>query len=375
MKRTLGFCLLLLLFASFLPAQDKITEPELIDEIGRANNESWSARLDIFLNYLSSDPDAVGLIRTYGPTGKGVGTADSIGKQAKGYLLHHGGIDEQRIKVVNGGRFERPVDTMTEFWVLPRNSEVPPQRKAFVSPIGTVTGKVAEEAVAEYFGFAVYGHETAWGPDFAVEAGIADILSSQPASRLFLVVRDAQYRIPGRWKRLVDEKLRNLEQRGIMAARIQSIYAGEKPRSENEEYGSDEIEIEYWVQNEETPPVSAVAPRKFQARAFDLADYYSLPDANEEERLLQAIADTLNEFPAFKVSFVVRRPGNLETIEGRENKEVLGLPQRLEDLLTRSGLKTSRIGREEIAVGENDSLYVHIVLHPKDESPMDSLDI
>ncbi|HUF05362.1 MAG TPA: hypothetical protein VMM38_14455 [Aridibacter sp.] len=363
-----------LILTAEIGAQTPSSEPKLVDEIGMTSADDWEARIDIFAYRLMKDVTAVGLIRTYGPGGKGIGTADGAGNQIREFMVSEKGVNPERIKVVNGGRYKEIGVHVTEFWLLGDENDIPPRRLKFESPAFTVKGKLAQKEVLEDFGSFWEG--PGWSPSYSILAGIADVMEVQPGTRLYLVMREGEERIPGRWKRLADREKREIESRGVLGSRIETIYAGTLVEKEKSQDYPSYNEIEYWILPEGSePPAKTVQPAPPTKRAFDLADYYGSPDRAEEEELMKAIGDALKAFPDFKVSFVVRKPSGIENSKEDHHKIVLDLPEHLKRLLIEKGVDSSRIGSGEIPTGEIYPLIVHIVLHPKDESPLDSLDI
>jgi hypothetical protein len=94
-----------------------------VDEYGKIGHCDETARLDNFAIELQNEPSAKGYLLVYVGKNDLPAWTDGILGRAAGYLVNSRGIDEGRLKVVNGGYRE---ERTTELWFVPEHGD-PPQ--------------------------------------------------------------------------------------------------------------------------------------------------------------------------------------------------------------------------------------------------------
>jgi hypothetical protein len=92
------------------------------DEYGDIRFNDEKARLDNFAIQLQNEPGATGYIIAYGARTGPAGQAQARADRAVNYLVNTRGIDQQRLRTIDGGCRE---DLTVELWIQPQGAPPP----------------------------------------------------------------------------------------------------------------------------------------------------------------------------------------------------------------------------------------------------------
>ena len=265
------------------------------DEFGRAAGCDHSARLDNFAIELQNHPDATGLVIAYGPSGEGSGTGDYRLKITKQYIMARG-IEEGRVKTVNGGPYREKGEAWVEFWLVPPGAAEPKPAKHENDAAG-FKGKFAE-----YEGYdETIGWDMGTGPPVgnSTLAGFAEALRMQPKAAGYVVAYNGGEAAPGAWRRVGQNEADDLRQYGIEPGRVKVLFGG---------YRKD-ITIRLWVLPADAPPPvkgDRKERRPESAARIGSFDEYYLKYEDNERRVFKGFAEVLKADEALNVCIVVR---------------------------------------------------------------------
>jgi hypothetical protein len=273
------------------------------DTYGAVNAEYASWRLDDFANELHNQPDAIGFLISYGPVGKGPGTADHVLDATRGYLVNTRGIDSNRIQIMNAGRFKDPADLMNELWIIPPGVS-PPEPQRYNARLKEVSGKFAEVS-GGYFGND-YGH--CCGFDFGdpTPAAFTDLLREQPKSVGYIVAFYVGDAARGAWRPMAKRNAADMQYDGIEADRIKILFGGRLKRKKK---NYSEVTLQYWILPADAPPpVREAKPGGAPKVSVRIGLYHQseLEYSWRERETFEGFADYLRADEQLRVCFLVR---------------------------------------------------------------------
>jgi hypothetical protein len=280
------------------------------------------AHLDNFAVELQNDGQAVGYIIGYAPGGREGEYGQRLLGVTKAYLVNARGLEESRIKVVNGGRYKNPLEAATELWLVPQGAEPPPPVE-YADDAKTFEGKFAE-----YVGWDGYGggEGLSWSNSNEVAlAAFADRLRRQPKSVAYVVGYYFPDSAVGTWRRVLGKEVSALEAEGVARGRIKTIFGGKAKTTEDESGGEAVARVQLWLLPPDAPPPVKEARRERrpkETQRLGTLNGYAL-DPKTERRALEGLADVMRDDEALRAFVVVRMPSGErpETAEGEESKE------------------------------------------------------
>jgi hypothetical protein len=289
-------------------AAGQVPRARKIDEFAQARGCDHGARLDNLAIELQNNPDLVGHVIAYGPAGEGSGTGDYRLLVTRTYLVESRGIDAQRVKTINGGRYKERDVSFVEFWVVPPGADAP-EPASYKNDVSTFTGKFSESETWDSF---------EWGELFgppvgnSTLAGLADVLKSQPDTTAYVVAFNGKDSAPGAWRRVAQREADQLKEYGVAAGRVRIIFGG---------YG-EELKIQRWVQPKDAPPpVEDAGAERAPSEASQIGrmGFYQLRYEGEARGLFEGFAQVLKADETLTAHLVVR----LKWPRGEDDGEVV----------------------------------------------------
>jgi len=280
------------------------------DEFEAIGGCDLGARLDNLAIHLQNDPTAVGYIICYGPEGEGYGTGSSGLSMMMDYLVNTRGMDAERIRTINGGRYKEWLGVATELWIAPHDA-APPEPLRYDTKVEPFTGKFEE---FEAWDNRPY-YDADIGPVFrgTKRAGFADLLRLQKETRAYIIAYNTKGSVPGSWRRAAKEIADGLHNSyKVEAERIEIIYGGYGPRVEKEEEQDMEgpAVIQLWILPKDAPPPVAAAKeaegRPSEAVQIGAFSDHALEDEQVARRAFEGFADVLRSDEQLSACLIVR---------------------------------------------------------------------
>jgi hypothetical protein len=286
-----------------------------IDEYGKLGHCDMTARLDNLAVELMNEPGAKAYVVSYDPAvGRHAYAAGQL-KVSRHYLVHLRGVDPERVVVVAAGS-KGGAEGATELWLVPKGA-VPPAQPLGPDKYTTEFSGKFDEYETNTGAFREGGEMGPSATDIAY-AEFAEKLKAQPDSVGYLVIKTPVNEPPGAWRRVArrDEQLLS-RQHGVEAGRLKSLDAG----TTEGEYAH----VELWIVSKLDPPPT-VTPEKIERKwnaAFKLNTYnfYNETDADEEDWMLENLAEVLREHPRATALLVTREPAVYEPEPGETTEE------------------------------------------------------
>lgn len=242
-----------------------------------------------------NDRAAVGYVIAYGPSGEGSGASDYRQRITKDYLVMMRGLDEGRIKTINGGPYKNKNESFVEFWVAPQGA-TEPQPKKFKNDAATFRGRYSEFETWDISGWGEATGPSIGNPNLA---GFIEVLKLQPELRAFLVAFNGEESAPGTWRRVADREVTSLKGGGIAADRVRVIFGGYKK----------EPKIEFWALSPDAlPPAKDAGSERKPERPMQIGsfDRYYLKYPDEAKVVFKGFADVLKADESLTACLVVR---------------------------------------------------------------------
>lgn len=285
-----------------------------LDEFGRAGGCDHSARLDNFAIEIMNNPEAIGLVITYGPDGKGSGTAEYRLAVTKDYLVNSRGINGERVKTINGGRYGVRGESFAEFWLVPPGADEPLAVK-YETAAATFNGMFAE---GPRWDGRFMADDGGTGPPVgnSMMTGLADSLRLQPKTVAYVVAFNGEDSAPGAWRRVAEDDVETLRGYGVEGSRIKIIFGG---------YDKD-AKAQLWILPSDAPPPVVGAERERRpSKAVQLGAYpqHQLKYEDDARWVFKAFTDVLKADDKMNALIVVRLPfvGPVESSEDAEVAE------------------------------------------------------
>jgi hypothetical protein len=292
------------------------------DEFEAIGGCDLGARLDNLAIHLQNDPTSVGYIICYGPEGEGHGTGSSGLSMMMDYHVNTSGMDGERIRTINGGRYKEWLGVATELWIAPRDAP-PPEPLRYDTKVEPFTGKFEE---FEAWDNRPY-NDADTGPVFrgTKRAGFAELLRLQKETRALIVAYNMKGSVPGSWRRAAKEIADDL-QNGykVEAERIEIIYGGYMARAEKKEEDDTEgtAVIQLWILPKDAPPPVAAAKeaeeRPSEAVQIGAFSDYALEDAQAARRAFEGFADVLRSDEQLSACLIVRLKNKTTEEKGQQ---------------------------------------------------------
>jgi hypothetical protein len=303
----------------------------MIDEFGRVGGCDHSARLDNFAVELQQNPDRMGYILVYGPAGKANGSAYYRGGVTRDYLVNSRGINPARLVVINGGRYQRMGESITQLWVVPRGAD-PPQPVEYENKIATFRGLFTE--YEDWDGIQYYDAGTGPPVGNAQFAGFVDAVSSQPETRVYIVAFNGEDSAPGAWRRVAAQATTGLEREGIDSGRVSVIFGGKAKK----------LKVQLWVAAADAPPpVRDAGPEPSPSAAAQLGsfDHYMLQDEENQQYVVKGLGDVLKADQKLIAYVFIREAAADEETEAEATGEEAEDAAAGSDGLTETGEETA----------------------------------
>lgn len=335
--------------------------------VNQFNSCNAGAYLDNFAVELQHDEQAEGYIIGYAPGGVEGTYGRRLLEITKDYLVNHRGLEESRIKLVNGGRYKNQLEAATELWLVPPGAAPPPLIE-YRDEQKTFEGKFAE-----YVGWEGYGggEVMSWSSENELAlAAFADHARRQPEAVAYVVAYNLSESVIGTWRRIADAEARALETEGVGRERVKIIFGGKMKGEKEAEGGAGAARVQLWLLPRDAPP--PVREARKERRPKESQQLAAIPQyvlgSDDEQRALKGLADVLREDENLRAFLVVKLPsGDAAALLPEESPPVdmSGLAEKWrKELKAKYGVNENRVvvltvpPREELSFGELETWVV-----------------
>lgn len=269
------------------------------DEYGRVGGCDHGARLDNFVIAFQDDPTLDAYVLAYGPEGEILGSGKSQLSMINDYLVNARGVAEGRVTMIYGGRNADLKEPKIELWLAPHGAK-PPEPQRYETNIETFKGKFAEQQAWDGSSISLEGEESGGYPVVDVTlASLADMLSEQKRSQVYVVAYNGREAVPGAWRRVAERRVDSLKKGGVNADQIKVVYGGNMT----------DTTVQFWVVPQDAPaPVKDAGPETLPQKAVQLGIFtdYELGTDENQQTAINELVKVLRLDEKLRVCLIVR---------------------------------------------------------------------